>query len=286
MNFRSFLAKIVRNMPFYRELLRIRADINALRSIEAARFLLEMEKYPRYQDPKRLLRYAFSVNSQGGEDGIIHEIFNRIGVMYHLFVEIGVGNGIENNTAFLLSQGWSGYWVDASQAFLRTLKRHSLQDRVKYKVAFVTRENICQIFKELAVPKEFDLLSVDVDQNTYYIWEALQEYSPRVVVVEYNAGIMPDIDWKVRYQNWKVWDGSKNFGAGLQAFELLGVRLGYCLVGCSLSGVNAFFVRKDLVGDRFAAPFTAENHYEPPRYFLCTTFGHPRTILDSIEHGK
>ena len=35
--------------------------------------------------------------------------------------------------------------------------------------------------------------------------------------------------------------------------------------------------RNDLVGDKFLEPFTAENHYQPARYFLWQTFvaGHP-----------
>ena len=64
-----------------------------------------------------------------------------------------------------------------------------------------------------------------------------------------------------------IWDGSRCYGASLKALELLGTEMGYALVGCDFCGVNSFFVRKDLVGDRFAEPFTSENHYEPPRLF-------------------
>ena len=67
---------------------------------------------------------------------------------------------------------------------------------------------------------------------------------------------------------------TQEFGASLKAFEVLGSRLGYSLVGCDITGINAFFVRNDLVKDLFAGPFTAENHYEPPRYGLCYRFGH------------
>jgi hypothetical protein len=137
------------------------------------------------------------------------------------------------------------------------------------------------LFEGLGVPRYFDLLSLDIDQNTFYIWEALHEFKPRVVVVEYNASIPPDIDWKVQYVAKGAWDGTHNFGASLKAFEKLGTQLGYSLVGCDFLGVNAFFVRDDLVADKFAGPFTAENHYEPPR-FQCYSHrqGHPRAIMD------
>jgi hypothetical protein len=147
----------------------------------------------------------------------------------------------------------------------------------------VDKENIAEHLEKLGVPREIDLLSLDIDQNTYHVWEALHEFSPRVVVVEYNAAVPPDIEWKVHYVPDRRWDGTQNFGASLKAFEVLGNRLGYRLVGCDFNGVNAFFVRSDLVADSFAAPFTAENHYEPPRYSCIHRTAHPPGILDRWE---
>jgi hypothetical protein len=78
----------------------------------------------------------------------------------------------------------------------------------------------------------------------------------------------------------KAWDGTNNFGASLKAFEVLGSELGYSLVGCEFLGANAFFVRTELLGDHFCAPFTAANHYEPPRYSLLHRRGHRQQVLD------
>ncbi len=104
------------------------------------------------------------------------------------------------------------------------------------------------------------------------------------MVVEYNASIPAVVDWKVNYDAQRTWDGSLNFGASLKAFEILGNRLGYKLVGCEFLGANAFFVREDLVEDKFMAPFTAENHYEAPRYSMGYKRGHPVSILDREKH--
>ena len=98
------------------------------------------------------------------------------------------------------------------------------------------------------------------------MWQALASFHPRVVVVEYNAAFPPDVEWVVTYRENATWDGSQNFGASLRSFQLLGEQLGYNLVGCDFTGVNAFFVRTDLCDSKFASPFSAENHYEPPRY--------------------
>ena len=261
----------------------VRAASNNINTANVIRLMdFELDRNSRYNDERRLLKFGFQVNSQNAEDGMIHEIFRRIGVGKRIFAEIGISDGTENNTAFLLSQGWTGFWVDGDKTFLRMIgARPDLQgDCIKSVVSFVTRENVAELFAELGVPDEFDLLSLDIDQNTYYAWEGLSKYRPRAVVVEYNALLPPTIDWKVHYESNRVWNGTSNFGASLKAFELLGRRLGYELVGCDFIGVNAFFVRSDLVGDRFAAPFTAENHYEPPRYALSHRRGHRTAILD------
>lgn len=237
---------------------------------------------PRYADPRHLARYELKAFSQGGEDGILAEIFRRIGTQDRSFVEIGVGDGIETITTFPLVLGWSGIWVDANQAGIEranvTFRRYIADGRLRIAQHMVTMENVNSILDDNHVPMEFDLLSLDIDRNTYFLWEALNRHKPRVVVVEYNASIPPSIDWKVDYISDRGWNGTVYFGASLKAYELLGARNGYSLVGCNLAGVNAFFVRNDLLGNHFRGPFAAEVHYEPPRYWLHWRYGHPAGI--------
>jgi hypothetical protein len=245
---------------------------------------LELQKSARFKDSKRLLSFSAKVNSQNGEDGIIAEIFNRIGTTNQIFVEIGVENGFECNTAFLAACGWSGHWIDSSANMVQTIckYRDKLAKSVKGWQRFITAENAVAIFEAAGVPNEFDLLSIDVDQNTYYIWEALRHYRPRVVVVEYNSAIPPSVDWRVQYSLDRCWDGTQNFGASLKALEYLGRQLGYNLVGCDCSGTNAFFVTQDICGDHFASPYDAENHFEPTRKTGFRPLRHPPALLDPL----
>ena len=60
--------------------------------------LCEVHDSERAQDPKRLLAHGYKVYSQTDEDGIIREIFNRVGVANRTFVEFGVAGGLENNS--------------------------------------------------------------------------------------------------------------------------------------------------------------------------------------------
>lgn len=284
---RKIFQRLYYNLPVIRELRRIEDALNRIKVNEMIRLLdFDLHNHPRYGDPRRLLSYQSQVCSQSGEDGIIHEIFRRIGVETHIFAEIGVGNGIENNTAFLLSQGWTGYWIDSDSGFLKEIKNKGFpKDCVEYLVAFVDKDNISRLFEQLGIPTEFDLLSLDIDQNTYYVWDGLQRYRPRVVVVEYNSTIPADLDWKVHYDPHQTWNGTKNFGASLKAFELLGRTFGYSLVGCDFHGVNAFFVRDDLLADKFVEPYTSENHYEPARYSMFPQRSYESQILDRITPG-
>jgi hypothetical protein len=122
---------------------------------------------------------------------------------------------------------------------------------------------------------EIDLLSIDIDYNDYWVWKAVDVANPRVVVIEYNAALRPPMSLVVPYDPTRSWDGSNYFGASLEALVRLGRTKGYRIVGCNFSGANAFFVRDDLCADHFLDPPTAEEHYEPPRYFAhLMTGGH------------
>lgn len=257
------------------------ADV--IRRVSVESFAESLLLQPRYADPKSLARYEAQIFSQNGEDGILAELFRRIGVQDRIFVEIGTGNGIETNTTFLLALlGWSGLWVEADEVGVSRagvlFRKFIVEGRLRIKRHIVTAENVANILQSNYVPTEFDLLSLDIDRNTYHLWEALSAFRPRVVVVEYNASIPPSLDWKIEYVPDRAWNDSVYFGASLKAYELLGTGLGYSLVGCNIAGVNAFFVRNDLVGEYFLAPFSAERHYEPPRYWLHWRYGHPAGI--------
>ncbi|MBP7827639.1 MAG: hypothetical protein KA236_13945 [Verrucomicrobia bacterium] len=247
-------------------------------------FLQHLLEQPRYRDPKRLHRFEQQVFSQNGEDGAVAEIFRRIGVTDRRFVEIGVGDGLENLTTFWLAQGWQGWWLEGDEKSVAAIREHFWQPlgsgALQLHQAFITAENIGDLLARLQVPGEFDLLSLDIDRNTWFVWRALQAYRPRVAVIEYNASWPADVDWTVEYRPDLVHNCTAYMGASLKAYERLGRELGYALVGCDLGGINAYFVRRDLCGDKFCEPFTAENHYEPPRYFLLRRDGHPRCFTD------
>jgi hypothetical protein len=227
---------------------------------------------PRNADPKRLARHGYKVFSQNDEDGIIAEIFARIGTTNRRFVEFGVESGIECNTVKLLVEGWRGLWIEANPASARLIAGNFSPFIASHALtlveSLVTAENIDGLIGRGGLTGEVDLLSIDIDYNDYWVWKAISTIEPRVVVIEYNATLRPPMSMTVPYRPDGQWDGSNFYGASLEALVRLGTEKGYRLVGCSLAGVNAFFVRADLCGDRFVEPATAQEHYEPPRHYL------------------
>lgn len=190
--------------------------------------------------------------SQNGEDGIIKIIFDKIKTTNQFCVEFGI-HPKEGNTIYLGKKSWNCLWMDGNG------------DGKHIKKEFITAENINSLLKKYKVPKEFDLLSIDIDYNDYWVWKAINGYSPRVVVIEYNSSFSPLESKTVKYNPKAVWDGTSYFGASLLALAKLGKSKGYTLVCCESRGVNAFFVRNDLIGNNFVLK-SIEETYKPPRY--------------------
>ncbi len=213
------------------------------------------------------------VYSQNGEDGVIEAIFATIGVTNRYFVEFGCEDGSECNAAYLLNQGWRGLWMDAS---------YESHDPIKpIRKELVTAENIDALLRKYQVPHEFDLLSIDIDGNDFWVWKAI-EHRPRVVVIEYNAHFAPPLRSAMRYDPHFQWEGTSYYGASLVALAELGRLKGYTLVYCEWAGVNAFFIADELLPDGYL-PRAVESIFRGPNYFyLDLRWPHDkdRTMID------
>jgi hypothetical protein len=243
---------------------------------------------PRYSSPRNLLPYGYKIYSQSDEDGILREIFNRIGATNRIFVEIGIGNGLENNTLAFLFEEWKGVWIESSKRSTRLIGKYFpnviKSGHLKLVNSFVTKENINDLLS--LGYQEIDLLSIDIDGNDAFVFDAITSIKPRVVVIEYNAKFPPPINYCMKYNSSYIWKKDDCFGASLKYLEILFSEKGYSLVGCNITGANAFFVRNEFVKDNFESPFSAEKHFEPARYYLTTGFklGYPPaySTLDNI----
>lgn len=200
------------------------------------------------QPVRGLTASELKVFSQNGEDGVIAEIFSRIGPTNRHFVEFGIEDGVEGNCVFLAQVlGWSGLFIEGSDRHFPALEaRYRPYPNVLALHTMVTPENIEATLRRGEVPQEFDLLSIDIDGNDYWIWKAIEHYSPRVVIIEYNSSLEPNSKLVQPYSSQPSSGFSTNFGASSAALRSLAEEKGYFIVHAELCGVNLFAVRNDL----------------------------------------
>ena len=245
----------------------------------------------RYDSKGHLSRHGKKVFSQTDEDGIIAEIFSRIGIKARNFIEFGVEDGRECNSLWLLMQGWKGMWIEASPKHCKSIQNshqiYLMTDQLVLRNEFVLRDNIDAMignYLKQSNGADLDLLSIDIDSNDYWVWQAIDVVKPRVVMIEYNAHWPPPANITIPYDPKFQWKADSYFGASLGALAKLGKSKGYALVGCNLTGINAFFVRADLVKNKFYKPGDAAAHYEPPRFHLISIHnGHPPAFGPVVE---
>lgn len=188
-----------------------------------------------------LRQYEKQRFSQNGEDGILEKIFEVLDVEKGYCVEFGAADGyFFSNTLQFRNLGWEALLLDGSQ---ENLGIHLHKE-------WITKENILDIFAKYQVPSEFDLLSIDIDSNDWYIWRELGKvYHPKVLIIEFNPTCGPYEDMVIEYNSQRTWDGSSTYyGASFTAYFNLGRKLGYSLVAATY--LNAIFVRDDLITDR------------------------------------
>ncbi|MHA4808698.1 hypothetical protein ACX0G9_11360 [Flavitalea flava] len=218
------------------------------------------------KDVKDLEEVEFQVFSQRGEDGILQYIISRIDIPNRIFIEFGVENYTEANTRLLLiNNNWSGLVIDGNELNIRFIKNDFIYWKYDLTAlhSFITRENIDGLITSYTECRDIGLLSVDIDGNDYWVWEAIESISPRIVVCEYNSAFGRSMKVSVPYDPGFVRSRAHYsdlyFGASLGAFCHLAEKKGYDFIGTAGAGVNAFFVRKDL-----SAPF---KKYQPEEGF-------------------
>ncbi len=220
----------------------------------------------------------FKVYSQWGEDGIIQYILDRIPIINKVFVEFGVEDYTESNTRFLLKNNkWSGLVLDGNKDNVEYIKNDTSvywAHNLKAEHIFITKDNINSILISNGIPQDLGLLSIDIDGNDYWIWDAINCIKPRVVITEFNSLFgyksKVSIPYLSDFVRSKAHFSCVYYGASLAAFEYLGNTKGYSLVATNSAGNNAFFVRNDLISN-----FRVINSHEAYK------FSHFREAKDS-----
>lgn len=244
-----------RLFKFYRHHL---STSHLLKDIEELKILVAKESMGREEWGMRvgaLRDVEFKVFSQYGDDGIIQYLIRQVKVGDKSFVEFGVEDYVESNTRFLLiNDNWRGLVMDGDSTNVRYIRKDEVSWRYDLTAvqAFVSRENINRILTEQGFIGDIGLLSIDIDGNDYWVWEAIDVARPSIVIVEYNSTFgakrAVTIPYDPSFYRMKAHYSGVYWGSSLKALVMLGERKGYGFIGCNSAGNNAYFIRSDRLG--------------------------------------
>ena len=232
---------------------RLDAQSMAIGALHAERVRALPFPPPAHLPPaERLQACEFQVFSQWGDDGILQYLVHHLPMAHRTFVEFGVESYREANTRFLLAHDhWQGFVMDGSAELVEGIRRDDVHWRhdLQVRQAFVTRENIDALLRESGFDPDLGLLSIDIDGNDWWVWDAITAVRPRIVVCEYIAIFGHDpvtVPYDPAFQRMQAHPSGLYCGASLSALDHLARKKGYVLAGCDGGGVNAFFVRADI----------------------------------------
>jgi hypothetical protein len=217
---------------------------------------------------------GFKVFSQFEEDGILLYLFSVIGEGTKTFIEIGANDGINSNCSNLAVHfGWSGLFFEGDANLIKRGRKFFAKiptpyhPKPKYVQAIIKRENINELISSNGLSGDIELLSIDIDGNDYWVWDAIEAVSPKVVLIETHTEFGTN-NIVVPYDPNYMYPGKHPIyhGASVIAMNKLAQKKGYRLVAASDLGINQIFLRNDLAVD------------EIPAINPASTLWHPQTI--------
>jgi hypothetical protein len=203
----------------------------------------------RQIDPATPSTWEFSGFSQNGEDGIIDYLCGRLLRPNRYFVEIGASNGLENNTTWLaLARRYGGLMIDGDPAKVAECRQifEVLNGGLQFASMMVGRDSSGAL-EQLALLKDPDVFSLDIDSVDYYVAHALIDrgFRPKVIVVEYNSAFGPEravtIPYEFPFNRHRAHPSGFYYGVSIMGLRRLLEGRGYRFVTVEENGVNAFF---------------------------------------------
>jgi hypothetical protein len=204
--------------------------------------------------------WEFSAFSENGEDGITDFLLRKIISPNRYFSEIGSGNGLHNNTAYLaLALKYSGLMVDGNIAHTKRAQIIFSHTNVAVKCLSVFVNNKADIVYILSYCtfKDPDFFSLDIDGIDYYVMKMLfeEKFFPKIICVEYNSSLGPEksltIPYRKNFNRLNAHPSGLYYGISVNGWKNFFSRYNYEFVTVCRNGVNAFFVRKDCFPEPF-----------------------------------
>jgi hypothetical protein len=228
-------------------------------------------------------KFEKNIQSQFGEDGVIEEIFKRIGYENKICVEFGAWDGVHLSNTWNLwhNEDWTAYLIEGDPVKAQALER-SIKDFPKVKAinAYVTPEGkscLDNILKEYNLPENFDLLSIDIDGDDYYILKHLKTFRPKVIIIEFNPTVPPHIEM--------VQEMGEYMGASALSIIKLGESKGYRAI--HITEVNVLFVTNELYASGNFQEINLEDEFIRSHLnYVLTTFDGIPFLSSNLHYGS
>jgi hypothetical protein len=175
--------------------------------------------------------------SQSHEEAYLLHIFSNLKIENGFLVELGAWDGYHlSNTRYFIENGWDAILIDGDNRGNNEVKQH-----------FIDAENVISIFKKYSTPKEFDFLCIDLDGNDIYILEKiLTEFSPKVIVAEFNPYFKKGDSKTITYDPNHTWNNDTYYGFSFTAGEKIAKKYGYICIFQN-DDLNMYFVKDSLI---------------------------------------
>lgn len=191
----------------------------------------------------QLNTFKRNVYSQGGEDGIIAQVFKALDIQRGTYVEIGADDGMEiSNTRLLREQGWNGVLIEGSSRFIQLEQNVRNAELVNRYVSCEQGDTMDEILAETSLPKDFDFMSLDIDGNDLWVWESMIMYRPLLMCIEYNYTLRDSLT--IAYDHKHRWNKDNYYGATAAALCKLADKKGYDLIAFT-PHLNLFFIDRE-----------------------------------------
>lgn len=223
------------------------------------------------------------IYSQSYEDSVLDHIYSIIEPRKKYYVEFGGAiDQCHGNTTHLRTLGWEGLLMDGDEIAIEK------SGGLDIKHEWITSKNIMSLFEKHNVPENFDFLSIDIDGDDIYIFDAIdtEKYTPSVVIGEYNPGLpnhlpLAIIEGRSDYGNNpfipKNHIAPAYHGCNIHAWYVVAKRKGYSVITCT--GVNVVMIRNDFV-DKFTIPSLKDIVYPPYMQREYHRFSGPKQYFD------